>query len=469
MTTYSIEESKSSRAKCKKCGEVISKGQLRIGTHNEVDDKTFTSWHHVSCFQMTKRLQEEYSTKEDFLSELVQDHTQDGILGTKDGLCKIADELGTSSENKKGGKKERVKHTNPLLSIMEQNALALQEDSSRPPVTEGEPAKKKLKISPVQLKQAETFKKFAGCKVDELKDVLRWNKAPITGNKDVLLLRIIDGEVYGRLGRCPICVKGRLKLCDEGDKVECKGFYNEDVGAFEVCYFSMEPEKVPRLPWFDHEPNAEEEEQIKQEQSENNTTLNASSEIPNGFLENLRASVNWDVSNKEGIKNTSLALSKFLGSAESPIAIPTTTDESKVRMEVGKMILQNKDKSMEDIVQLLVQKYGLRENKEKENKSKEEMIASICQVEANGKIYNAFRDLAAAYSAEGNRHAANTYRKVVNIIKDLNFEITVDNAKGLGTGKNKIQGMGKKSAEYMQEFLETGTIQKLEEKKAAME
>lgn len=32
-----------------------------------------------------------------------------------------------------------------------------------------------------------------------------------------------------------------------------------------------------------------------------------------------------------------------------------------------------------------------------------------------------------------------------------------------------LSGIGKKSAEYMQEFLETGTIQKLEEKKAAME
>jgi DNA polymerase IV (family X) len=31
-----------------------------------------------------------------------------------------------------------------------------------------------------------------------------------------------------------------------------------------------------------------------------------------------------------------------------------------------------------------------------------------------------------------------------------------------------VSGIGKKSAEYMQEFLETGTLQKLQEKKAGM-
>lgn len=33
MSTYSIEEAKSGRAKCKKCKENIAKGALRIGAH----------------------------------------------------------------------------------------------------------------------------------------------------------------------------------------------------------------------------------------------------------------------------------------------------------------------------------------------------------------------------------------------------------------------------------------------------
>ena len=47
------------------------------------------------------------------------------------------------------------------------------------------------------------------------------------------------------------------------------------------------------------------------------------------------------------------------------------------------------------------------------------------------------------------------------------MEITADNALGLGKGKTKVDGIGKGSAEKMREFMTTGTIQKLEEKREA--
>ena len=43
--------------------------------------------------------------------------------------------------------------------------------------------------------------------------------------------------------------------------------------------------------------------------------------------------------------------------------------------------------------------------------------------------------------------AGGTYTKVANAIKDLDYEITTDNAKGLGKGKTKVAGIGKGSAE----------------------
>ena len=50
-------------------------------------------------------------------------------------------------------------------------------------------------------------------------------------------------------------------------------------------------------------------------------------------------------------------------------------------------------------------------------------------------------ELASAYSKEANFNAANTYRKVANAVKELGFEITLDNAKGLGGGKKtKVAG-----------------------------
>mmetsp|Transcript_10528 Transcript_10528/g.19646 ORF Transcript_10528/g.19646 Transcript_10528/m.19646 type:complete len:446 (-) Transcript_10528:497-1834(-) len=445
---------------------------------------------------MTNRLKKEYTSNREFLSEAVRDDTSNKVLGTAEGIDEIASIMGTATTKTVGKGEKKRKHEQQqdndaghsnVLSVIKENALTLHdkdvkeeqddEESHQASIkkkkdkdTNKNKKQKITKLSPVEVKQAEAYEKYSAWKVDQLKDILRWNKTPCTGNKDLLLLRIIDGEVYGRLGKCPICVKGQLKLNDEGTEVQCKGFFNEDIGAHEACYFSIDPARARRHVWFNHEPTKEEQEEMKNEQQAVKTDTDGSAAVlPVHFLQNIKTNMEWNVSNKEGIKQTTLTLSKILSSDDSPIAIPSNIDTSKVRMEVGKIILQNKDKSMEDILELITQKYGLKENKEKEDKVKEKMTASICHVEANAKICNLFRDLAAAYSAEGNRHAATTYRKVVGVIIDLDFEITVDNAKGLGSGKNKVPGIGKKSAEYMQEFLETGTLQKLEEKKAGME
>ena len=48
--------------------------------------------------------------------------------------------------------------------------------------------------------------------------------------------------------------------------------------------------------------------------------------------------------------------------------------------------------------------------------------------------------------------AGGTYTKVANAIKDLDYEITTDNAKGLGKGKTKVAGIGKGSAEKVGDF-----------------
>ena len=68
---------------------------------------------------------------------------------------------------------------------------------------------------------------------------------------------------------------------------------------------------------------------------------------------------------------------------------------------------------------------------------------------------------------ESNANAGKTYDKVANTIRDLDFEITADNAKGLGKGKTKVPGIGKGSAEKIFDIITTGTTEKLEEKRAA--
>ena len=47
-------------------------------------------------------------------------------------------------------------------------------------------------------------------KADVLKDMLRWNRQMLGGKKNMLLVRIIDGQMNGRLARCPTCLQGRV-------------------------------------------------------------------------------------------------------------------------------------------------------------------------------------------------------------------------------------------------------------------
>ena len=48
----------------------------------------------------------------------------------------------------------------------------------------------------------------------------------------------------------------------------------------------------------------------------------------------------------------------------------------------------------------------------------------------------------------GNRNAGTTYLKAVNGLKDVEFEITADNAKKLDKGKTKVPGVGKVTYQF---------------------
>jgi DNA polymerase/3'-5' exonuclease PolX len=67
----------------------------------------------------------------------------------------------------------------------------------------------------------------------------------------------------------------------------------------------------------------------------------------------------------------------------------------------------------------------------------------------------------------GNRNAGASYTKVIQALKDLPYEITEKNASGLAKGKTKVQNIGDASSKKILEFCKTGTMEKLEEKRAA--
>ena len=147
MPTYTLEEAKSGRAGCRKCKDKIAKGDLRIGSHTEVDDHTMSQWHHLECYTMNKKLAAEYTTVQ-FLEEMVDDNTEESILGTPEGLADIAEKMGQKAEAvaaeqkaaKKSGKRKGADadDTGPLAGI-KANAALLADD---------EPEAKKSKLAP---------------------------------------------------------------------------------------------------------------------------------------------------------------------------------------------------------------------------------------------------------------------------------------------------------------------------------
>jgi len=116
-----------------------------------------------------------------------------------------------------------------------------------------------------------------------------------------------------------------------------------------------------------------------------------------------------------------------------------------------------------------------KNNHEIESVNKEQKIGidsidnlrNACLVPENEPLYQAFVELAEFYRIEGNHHAHNTYTKVANAICNLDREISDDNAMTLYKGDGKVKHIGKATAEKMFEFLVTGTMTKLEEKRKA--
>ena len=85
-----------------------------------------------------------------------------------------------------------------------------------------------------------------------MRAMLRGNGQHVSGNKSVLLQRIIDGVTHGRLAKCPTCKVGRLKIRDEDPTVVgCSGPYDRDQQRNVPCAYRTSASDAARttIPW----------------------------------------------------------------------------------------------------------------------------------------------------------------------------------------------------------------------------
>jgi hypothetical protein len=171
----------------------------------------------------------------------------------------------------------------------------------------------------------------------------------------------------------------------------------------------------------------------------------------------------WKLDNRKALKESTGGMVDLL--LDHGVDIPK--DRQEAIKKIGPLIVANREKSASEVVPVIVKEFGFLENKKKAAKKKAAIIESTVANPKNAGLVAAFQELSELYFKESNANAGGTYTKAANAIKGIEFEITEENAKSLGKpGKNKVDGIGAKSAEKMLEFVQNGTIDKLEEKRA---
>lgn len=225
--------------------------------------------------------------------------------------------------------------------------------------------------------------------------------------------------------------------------------------------------EAPRAKWFDEEPSEEEKEEMDRlaEVAKGNEPSGAEPDDDSDLGQLMKAAedIDLDFSTDAATKASTQKMMKILQGSSAKLDLP---EKDALRMAVGRTLVANKKESAPDLVKMLVNQFGFVKAKAEKAEKKKAAVEATCAVPENAALLCAFKELAEFYFKEKNANAGATYQKVVKALKELPFAVTAENAKSLGKpGKNKVNGVGASSASKMYEFVTTGTIEKLEEKR----
>jgi len=389
-TTYTIENAKSGRSKCKKCKGKIEKGEHRIGIHSPgPGDYSMSSWCKPECFTLPRKLVKEGVTPLTFVKEHLMDETDDHNLSDIEEQIIQAIESKPSKAPKSqngattGGKIEKIKNDLDKIRKADDVDEAVKPKKKAKRETNGKQDKSTL-LSEIDVNVAKVYEIYERDTNDQLKDVLRWNRQLVSGTKDILLQRTIDGHMNGRLGSCPSCLEGKLKLKDDGETVFCNGYFDEDAMARIPCFHSCKQEEAARLkPWFTKKPTDE----VIEEMDKNNSK-SGNEEGTAKFLSELTSNAqkmqdegNWNLDSKAAVKATNKAMFNLcVGKLDLP------SDAKKATMEIGKLILLDRKISAVEFAKVLADKFGFVKENEEAQKRKTKTLSAACNHDSNGRL-----------------------------------------------------------------------------------
>ena len=273
--------------------------------------------------------------------------------------------------------------------------------------------------------------------------------------------RCLQGELYGALPLCPECGENQgknatsLKRDAETGKISCSGYYDEALGGRVPCYFTCD--KCPPagmegsilLPWV--------------------TCEQQSRALTEDELKAAKAGGKGSAATEDDLKSVTFECKPGTSPRDAVKGILEECDRIGVLIpkdnrgpSVGAIYQTiydpiTKECDVHAVIRALIEKYGTA----KASAAAKSKRAAQCLVQANASLAAAFEEMGNLVKKKGEPSykftsyflAAHSIRKWPTEIKD---------GKELTKGKLKVKGLGKSTGDKMNEFLETGTIQKLE-------
>lgn len=220
------------------------------------------------------------------------------------------------------------------------------------------------------------------------------------------------------------------------------------------CAYEIACASAPRLqPWYSEEPTEEEMEAMKAVTEKHAAIAEGGGSGADGVPAELVTAAeelddSWDDSNNK--EKAQSIVDICTGKIDLP------QDEKKARIAVGKILMSNQDSTPLLLVELVLKQFGIASAKEEAKAQQKTAMESSCSCAENAGIIQAFKELGDYYFKDGNTNAGLTYKKAITTLSGLDYQITVDNAKGFGKGKTKLPGIGKGTADKIHEFYSTG-------------
>lgn len=295
-------------------------------------------------------------------------------------------------------------------------------------------------------------RKYDAMKTDALKLVLKANRAITSGAKAALVARCVDGELWGAFPPCPRCVTGKLKVkypAPSGHRGQgewsCRGAFDAEIGAFVPCYFKAGEGEVARERWRDVDDPAPEPARPGGADEE--------PEPPSG----LPAPEVFGALGPKEAADALLEAATRLG-----FQLP---DASVVRSEIGAQLMAKRDPETgawdgDASLAALREMYPPLSKKEREG-------GEPAKVPENSALASCLDKLVRLEKrAKGDAFKIKSYVAAAAAIRALDYAATSGKAMAK-PGKTKVAGIGKGIAAKIDEFLETGTMERIVELEAS--